>query len=50
MKFHVAAIDRQIKYDMTDPFNTNYMRTVFAIGYAKTMAGKVWQDKPVFRQ
>lgn len=49
MKFHVASIDKQIPYSMLDPFNTKYMRSVFAIGYSKTMEGRIWEDRPIFQ-
>ena len=48
MKFHVAAIDKQIPYSMGDPFNTAYMRAVYDIGYSKTMQDRIWADRPVF--
>ncbi|MBB3612658.1 patatin-like phospholipase family protein [Rhizobium sp. BK602] len=47
--FHVASIDAQVPYSMFDPFNTNYMRAVYNLGYAEFVAGTLWKDKPVFR-
>jgi hypothetical protein len=46
--FHMASIDRQLSYSVLDPFNTEYMRTVFNIGYSEMIAGTLWKDKPVF--
>lgn len=46
--FHVASIDRQLSYSVLDPFNTEYMRAVFNIGYSEMIAGTLWKDKPVF--
>lgn len=48
-RFHVAAIDAQVPYSMFDPFNTNYMRAVYNLGYAEFVAGTLWKDKPFFR-
>jgi hypothetical protein len=50
IRFRVASIDAQVEYSMIDPFNTNYMRAVFNLGYAKTASGRVWSDKPVFNE
>ncbi|MFT4184159.1 MAG: patatin-like phospholipase family protein [Rhizobium sp.] len=47
--FHLASINAQIPYSMFDPFNTNYMRAVYNLGYAEFAAGTLWKDKPVFR-
>ncbi|MBX5200089.1 patatin-like phospholipase family protein [Rhizobium sp. NZLR1] len=48
-RFHLASIDVQVPYSMLDPFNTNYMRAVYNLGYAELMAGTLWRDSPVFR-
>ncbi|WP_245362122.1 patatin-like phospholipase family protein [Rhizobium sp. NXC14] len=48
IRFRVASIDRQIPYKMTDPFNTNYMRAVYHLGYAEMVSGSLWKDEPVF--
>ncbi|MQB44977.1 patatin-like phospholipase family protein [Rhizobium sp. ICMP 5592] len=48
-RFHLASIDAQVPYSMFDPFNTNYMRAVYNLGYAEFVAGTLWKDKPVFR-
>ncbi|WP_167364046.1 patatin-like phospholipase family protein [Rhizobium mongolense] len=47
--FHLASIDVQVPYSMLDPFNTNYMRAVYNLGYAEAAAGTLWKDSPVFR-
>lgn len=47
--FHVASIDSQVPYSILDPFNTNYMRAVYNLGYAEFQAGNLWKDRPVFR-
>jgi predicted acylesterase/phospholipase RssA len=46
--FRVAAINVQLPYSSLDPFNTNYMRAVFNLGYEEFMAGTLWKEKPVF--
>lgn len=47
-RLRIASIDQQIPYKMLDPFNTDYMRAVFADGYSQTVVGKVWKETPVF--
>jgi hypothetical protein len=46
--FHVASIDCQIPYDIADPFNDRYMRTVFDLGARETLNGTLWNDAPLF--
>ncbi len=48
-RFHLASIDVQLPYSMSDPFNTDYMRAVYNLGYAEFAAGTLWRDSPVFR-
>jgi predicted acylesterase/phospholipase RssA len=48
--FHVASIEAQVPYSMLDPFNTEYMRKVYNLGYRNTVAGTLWNDSPNFRQ
>ncbi|SJM29082.1 patatin-like phospholipase family protein [Mesorhizobium delmotii] len=48
IQFRVASIDKQLPYRMTDPFNTDYMRAVYNLGYAKMANGSLWHDRPVF--
>ncbi|WP_439630218.1 patatin-like phospholipase family protein [Shinella sp.] len=50
IRFHVASIDTQVPYKMTDPFNTNYMRAVYNLGYAKAASGSLWKDRPSFSE
>lgn len=47
-RFHVASIDAQVPYSMLDPFNTNYMRAVYNLGYAEFHAGTLWRNSPIF--
>ncbi|RWB25156.1 patatin-like phospholipase family protein [Mesorhizobium sp.] len=48
IRFRVASIDKQFRYSMTDPFNTDYMRAVYNLGYQEMANGTLWQDRPVF--
>lgn len=48
IRFRVASIDTHVPYKMTDPFNTNYMRAVYNLGYAKMASGSLWKDRPSF--
>ncbi|MFB9948968.1 patatin-like phospholipase family protein [Rhizobium puerariae] len=48
IRFRMASIDAQVSYDMTDPFNTNYMRAIYNLGYAKMASGTLWKDRPSF--
>lgn len=48
IRVHVASIDTQIPYDVTDPFNTDYMRTVYKLGYTRMASGSLWKDRPSF--
>jgi predicted acylesterase/phospholipase RssA len=48
ISFHVAAIDKHFAYNMSDPFNPNYMRSVFELGHAEMMSGTLWKPKPLF--
>lgn len=50
IRFRVASIDAQVEYNMIDPFNTNYMRAVYNLGYARTASGTIWRDSPVFSE
>jgi hypothetical protein len=45
---HLASIDTEAKYNMSDPFNTNYMRAVFNLGYEEMTHGLLWKSAPVF--
>jgi hypothetical protein len=48
LKFHVAAIDRLIPYPANDPFNPEYMRTLYQIGFDEATTAAVWKDAPEF--
>lgn len=48
IRFHMASIDVPVSYDMTDPFNTNYMRAVYNLGYAQMANGSLWKERPSF--
>jgi hypothetical protein len=48
IRFRMASIDVQLPYDLTDPFNTNYMRAVYHLGYAKMASDSLWKDRPSF--
>lgn len=48
INFHVAAIDVAVPYSASDPFNQQYMRTVYQIGYDRMMDNTLWADRPVF--
>lgn len=48
INFHVASIDQQFAYDMADPFNATYMRSVFDLGFSETMDGTLWKNRPIF--
>lgn len=47
-RLRIAWIDKQIPYSMLDPFNTDYMRAVYADGYNQTKVGMIWKNAPVF--
>lgn len=45
--FHVAAIDQNVvAYDASDPFDTDYMRALFDLGYRRAVEGKLWSRSP----
>jgi hypothetical protein len=46
--FHVASIDRAVPYNALDPFNADYVRTLFKLGYDQAISGQVWKTAPVF--
>lgn len=48
IRFKVTSIDAQVAYNMRDPFNTNYMRAVYNLGYAKMESDSLWKDRPSF--
>lgn len=48
IRFRVASIDTQVPYKVTDPFNTDYMRAVYRLGYAEMANDSLWKERPVF--
>jgi Patatin-like phospholipase len=48
IRFRVASIDTQVPYKIIDPFNTNYMRAVYKLGYSEMASGSLWKERPVF--
>lgn len=48
IRFRVASIDTQVPYKIIDPFNTNYMRAVYKLGYSQMASGSLWKERPVF--
>ncbi|AYG70326.1 hypothetical protein CCGE531_30100 (plasmid) [Rhizobium sp. CCGE531] len=47
-KLHVASIDCQLHYDMSDPFNETYMRSIFDLGTREMLSDALWKDEPLF--
>ncbi|MFQ6186294.1 patatin-like phospholipase family protein [Sinorhizobium meliloti] len=47
-RFHLATIDVQVPYSILDPFDLDYMKTIFDLGYARQKAGNLWKDRPEF--
>ncbi|WLR91645.1 patatin-like phospholipase family protein [Shinella zoogloeoides] len=45
----IASIDEQVPYSMLDPLSVEYMRSVYRIGYEKTLDRGLWARRPVFR-
>ncbi|WP_226951512.1 patatin-like phospholipase family protein [Rhizobium terrae] len=48
IRFRMASIDAHVSYDMADPFNTNYMRAIYNLGYAKMASDSLWKERPSF--
>jgi hypothetical protein len=48
--FHIASIDRTVQYDSLDPFNADYVRSLFKLGYDQSRSGQVWKSEPVFTE
>jgi hypothetical protein len=44
----IASIDAQVPYSMIDPFNDHYMRTVYRIGYQRSLDQNLWTKRPIF--
>lgn len=45
----IASIDEQVPYSMLDPLSADYMRSVYRLGYEKTLGRRLWAKRPVFR-
>ncbi len=43
---HIAAIDKAVPYDPTDPFNVDYMRTLFELGRSRAESRHLWTGSP----
>lgn len=48
IKFRMASIDREVPYEMTNPFDTSYMRAVYKLGYDGMASDNFWKDRPAF--
>ena len=46
INFNLTYLDEVVPYAISDPFNTKYMRRLFAIGYEKALSAKVWKKSP----
>lgn len=44
----MASIDKEVPYEMINPFGTSYMRAVYKLGYDGMMGGSFWKDRPSF--
>ncbi len=44
--FNLTYIDEVVPYAISDPFNTKYMRRLFAIGYERALSAKAWKKSP----
>lgn len=47
-KFRMASIDKEVPYDMTNPFSREYMRAVYRLGYDRMASDSLWKDRPSF--
>jgi hypothetical protein len=46
--FRMASIDKEIPYEVTNPFDTDYMRAVYRLGYDGMAGDSFWKDRPSF--
>lgn len=46
IKFNLSTIDRSVPYDPTDPFNPEYMRTLYKFGYERALSGDAFRSDP----
>jgi len=44
--FNLTYLDEVVPYEISDPFNTDYMRRLFAIGHEKALSADVWRKSP----
>ena len=44
--FNLTYIDQVVPYSISDPFNTQYMRRLFTIGYEKAQSVDFWNKSP----
>ena len=44
---YVAAIDKSVTYDPADPFNADYMRTLYELGRRRAATGRLWNLSPL---
>lgn len=50
IRFRVASIGKEVPYEMTSPFDTDYMRAVYKLGYDGMAGGSFWKDRPSFTE
>ncbi|MBU4542326.1 MAG: patatin-like phospholipase family protein [Alphaproteobacteria bacterium] len=46
ISFNLAYLDQVVPYDISDPFNTDYMRRLFKIGREKALSTNRWRKRP----
>ncbi|WP_197078506.1 patatin-like phospholipase family protein [Hoeflea sp. IMCC20628] len=46
ISFNLAYLDQVVPYDISDPFNTDYMRRLFKIGREKALSTNGWRKRP----
>ncbi|WP_417427181.1 patatin-like phospholipase family protein [Hoeflea sp.] len=46
ISFNLAYLDQFVPYDISDPFNTDYMRRLFKIGHEKALSANGWRKRP----
>lgn len=46
ISFNLAYVDQVVPYEISDPFNTEYMRRLFKIGREKALSANGWREKP----
>ncbi|MDF1779292.1 MAG: patatin-like phospholipase family protein [Rhizobiaceae bacterium] len=46
VNFNLTYLDEVVPYDLKDPFNTEYMRRLFAIGHEKALSANIWRKSP----